>query len=189
MINLLPPADQLEIRAGRANHLLLRYITMSLIVLGILLAWIGFIYFNLYTAKATAEQVKRENDAKAVTKQSVVDEANKFRADLTIAKQIMEKQVNYTDTVTSIAAAMPDGTILDNVTIDPKLFDKDVTLSAHAKSSEAAIALKDKLQDSGLFKKVSFQSVTQVKQQGSEASAYPYAVVLDISFNRSEVTR
>lgn len=189
MINLLPLADQQEIHAGRTNSLLLRYITLSLIVLGILLAWIGFLYFTLYNAESQAKQVQQENDAKAATRQGIVNQATKFRADLSIAKQIMDKQVNYTDTITRIAAAMPAGTILDSVSIDPKTFDKDTTIAAHAKSQEAAIALKDSLQASGLFSKVYFQSVTSTKQDDKTPTPYPFAILLGVSFNRSEVTK
>lgn len=189
MINLLPLADQQEIHTGRTNSLLLRYITLSLIVLGILLAWIGFLYFTLYNAESQAKQVQQENDAKAATRQGIVNQATKFRADLSIAKQIMDKQVNYTDTITRIAAAMPAGTILDSVSIDPKTFDKDTTIAAHAKSQEAAIALKDSLQASGLFSKVYFQSVTSTKQDDKTPTPYPFAILLGVSFNRSEVTK
>lgn len=191
MINLLPPADQQEIHAGRANSLLLRYITLSLVVLGILLAWIGVIYFNLYNTQSDAERTKKANEAKAATRQDIVSQADKFRGDLSIAKQIMDKQVNYTETVTRVATAMPADTILDSISIDPKLFDKDTTIAAHAKSQEAAIALKDSLQASGLFTKVYFQSLTAAKQQegGAAVGPYPYAILLGASFNRSEVTK
>lgn len=190
MINLLPPADQQEIHAGRANSLLLRYITLSLIVLGTLILWIGFMWLNLRNTESGAIETKKANDEKAATRQDIVTEATKFRKDLSIASQIMAKQVNYTDTVTRVAAAMPAGTILDNISIDPKTFDKDTTLAAHTKSREAAIALKDSLQASGLFTKVAFQSITAAKTDNNTAAPpYPFAVLLSVSFNRAEVTK
>ncbi len=93
MINLLPPSDKRQILAGRSNTLLVRYNFFLLGALGFLLVALGFVYFYLANTKAGAEVVVEENQTKVVGYSKVEQEANAFKSNLAIAKQILGKEV------------------------------------------------------------------------------------------------
>jgi Tfp pilus assembly protein PilN len=183
MINLLPPADKRQIRAGRSNTLLVRYNFFLLGALVFLAVALGFVYFYLANTKAGAEAVVKENQAKVVGYKKVEQEANEFKSNLAIAKQILGKEVIYTKVILEIASLLPKGVVLDNLSLDAKTFGTETTLNARAKTINDAIALKNSFQSSSSFSNVHFQSIATAE----EASAYPITVTLAVTINKDTV--
>jgi Tfp pilus assembly protein PilN len=180
MINLLPPANKRQIRAGRSNTLLVRYNFFLLGALGFLLVAIGVVYFYLVNTKTSAETVVKENQTKVVNYQQVEQEANAFKSNLAVAKQILSKEVVYTKVILEIAALIPKGVILDNLNLDAKTFGTETTLTARAKTVDDAIALKNSFQNSPSFSNVHFQSIATAEAGG----AYPISVSLNVTINK-----
>lgn len=183
MINLLPPADKRQIRAGRSNTLLVRYNFFLLGALGFLLVAIGFVYFYLANTRASAEAVVKDNQAKVVGYNKVEQEANEFKNNLAIAKQILGKEVIYTKTILDISALIPKGVVLDNLNLDAKTFGTETVLNAQAKTVNDAIALKDSFQNSPLFSDVHFQSIATAEGGGP----YPIVVTLAVTIKKDAV--
>lgn len=181
MINLLPPADKRQIRAGRSNALLLRYNVLLLVAVAFLMAAIGVVYVYLGNTKLGAEQVIKENQAKVADFADTEKEANEFKNNLAIAKQILDKEVIYTKVILEISALLPKGVVLDNLNLDAKTFGTQTTLSAHAKTVNDAIALKTSFQNSPLFSDVNFQSIST---EDAEADDYPIRVSLNVTINK-----
>lgn len=182
MINLLPPADKRQIRAGHSNTLLVRYNFFLLGALGFLLVAIGIVYVYLANTKTGAEAVVKENQEKVVGYKKVEQEANEFKSNLAIAKQILSKEVTYTKTILDIAALIPKGVILDNLNLDAKTFGTETVLNAKAKTINDAIALKDSFQNSPLFSDVHFQSIATAEAGGT--NAYPITITLAVTIKK-----
>jgi Tfp pilus assembly protein PilN len=180
MINLLPPGDKRQIRAGRSNALLLRYNILLVVAVGFLMAAIGVVYVYLGNTKLGAEQVIKENQAKVADFAETENKANEFKNNLAIAKQILGKEVIYTKVILEISALTPKGVVLDSLNLDAKNFGTQTTLSAHAKNINDAIALKTSFQNSTLFSNVNFQSISTEESGGS----YPIRVNLNVTINK-----
>lgn len=179
MINLLPPDEKRQIRAARANTLLIRYNIASVIALLFIVAAIGFTYFYLSNAKSSAERTISENQSRVGSYGKVQAEAQQFRSNLATAKQILDKEVTYSKVAVSVASVLPPGVILKQLTLDAQTFGTPTVLAAEAKSYEAAIALKDAFQKSPLFTDAHFQNITNSSDTTSE---YPYSVNLNVTF-------
>ena len=182
MINLLPDLEKRELRAARTNSLLIRYniaLIASVAFLGLALV---VVYYFLGTTKATAETAIAESKTKAVSFAAVESEAQLFRTNLSIAKQILDKEVSYSKVIIAIANVMPSGTVLDKLTLNSQDFGKPTTLVAQAKSYEAALSLKDSFQKSSLFTDVHFQSITA--NPSAQTSGYAFVVNLDVTIKK-----
>lgn len=180
MINLLPPDAKHQIRAARANNLLIRYNLLLVGSLLFLLGAIGVVYVYLSNVKTSAQATINENQAKVASFTSTKNQADLFRQNLSIAKQILDREVNYTKVMLEIANILPSGTVLTGLTLDASTFGTETTLTAQAGSYEQALALKDAFSKSSLFTNVHFQSITATEG----TSAYPLSVNLTVTFKR-----
>jgi Tfp pilus assembly protein PilN len=180
MINLLPSENKRELIAARTNTLLVRYNVFMIGAVVFLFIAIGVVYVYLGNAKATAEKTIAENQSKVIGFKDVEEQATEFRQNLTIAKQILDREVNYTHVILRIAKLLPSGTVLSGLSLDSATFGTQTTLVAKAKSYEQAIALKDSFSKSDLFSDVHFQSITTTEG----ASAYPLTVTLNVTFKK-----
>lgn len=186
MINLLPIEEKRQIRAARSNVLLLRYTLLSLgamVVLGLI---VGGAYVLMNNAKASAEKTIAENAARASSYNEVTAKANEFRANLSIAKSILDKEVNYTNVIIAIAQSLPDNVVLDSLDLDAKTFGTPFSLSARTKSYDDAVTLKNTLQESDAFSDVSLQSVTNAAD--GDTTGYPVSVSLNVTISQ-EITK
>ncbi len=183
MINLLPDAAKREIRAARTNVKLVRYI----LVLAAGIAFLGIVTFGVYTVlmgtKASAESIIQSNESKTSSYASTEAQAQSLKTSLANAKNILDKEVQYSKVITGIAALMPSGTVLESLTLTPTTFGTPTTLTIHAKSTDDALSLKDKFQTSALFSNVSFVSLTNSAQ--SQSTSYPITAVMSLTINRS----
>src|SRR6266542_973858 len=112
MINLLPQEEKKQFRAARTNTLLIRYniaLIGAMAFLGIAMA---VVYIYLGNAKANSEQIITDNKAKASGYAAVESQANIFRSNLAIAKQILGNEVTYSKVILAIANLLPAGTTL-----------------------------------------------------------------------------
>ena len=180
MINLLPPTDKHQVRAGRSNALLLRYNIFLVVALGFLLVAIGVVYVFLANTKTSAEQTIKDSQSRVSSYVEIEKQAGEFKANLAVAKQIMDKEVIYTDVILEIAALMPPGVVLDDLKLDAKTFGTKTTLSAHSKTVGDAIALKESFQKSPLFSDVNFQTIST----DETGSAYPISISLNITIKK-----
>jgi Tfp pilus assembly protein PilN len=179
MINLLPYEEKRQLKAARTNTLLIRYnafLVSAVVFLGLA---IGITYFFLVNARASAEVVIGENKAKVADYAQVEAQAQLFRANLTTAKQILDSEVTYTKVMLDIARLMPNGTVLDKLSLDAQTFGTPTTMTAQASSYEAALRLKEAFQASAIFSDVNFQSITS-----STSGSYPLSVSFNVTIKK-----
>jgi len=160
MINLLPPDDKAEIRAGRLNIILLNYIVMTLLAMALLAVLFAFSFFTLISARHDAQRRVNENSAEIAKYKTVEDKANEYRTSLITAKQILDNSTNYSNLVLKIARTVPKGVVLTNLSLDKKTLGTPMMLNFNAESKDLAFAFKNSLQkDKTTFSNVYIQQL------------------------------
>lgn len=183
MINLLPPEEKRQLRAARTNTLLARYNIILLGAVIFLALATGIVYLYLTSTKASADQTVRENATQTEQYANVLADTEQFRSDLSVAKQILDREIPYTSVILSIAQILPSGVILDSLVLDSEQFGAETQLQAAARNYDGVLALKDALQDSPFFSDVHFQSVATVDDPN-----YPLSVTINVTISK-EITQ
>jgi hypothetical protein len=182
MINLLPPSHKKQIKAGRVNVLLVRYLAMLAAAVGVLSVLIGTSYIVLNATQQNAIAKVADNEKKVADFQAIRDKGELFRSDLATAKAILDNEVAYSKLIYRIADAVPPNVILDSLELDKATLGSKATMSASARTYADAIALKDTFgRDSQLFSDVSFQTISRAEGDGG---AYPIKVNLGVTVNK-----
>lgn len=188
MINLLPEDSKRQLRAARTNVVLLRYNIVVAVSIGLLTLLCAATYLILQENQRLANEANANNLTKTTAYAKTKTAAEEYRANLATAKQILDNEVTYTDTVFGIAKLMPRGVILDNLTLGVKDFGSQITLTAQAKDYQSATNLKTNFQNSKLFSNVFFQTLNDstVSASGgtSSNSAYPISVTISVKINK-----
>lgn len=182
MINLLPDEYKKEIRAARANVVLLRYNFLLLGVGGFLLMSCLVVYAVLGTAKASAEAANSTYNSRAQEFAATKLKADEYRNNLVTAEKILNNEIVYTDLVFAITNLLPQGIILDSLNLNSKDFGTQTLLNAHAKNYEAVTALKSAFERSSVFTNVHFQSISAT--EGSTNPAYPIGIAINVTMNK-----
>lgn len=180
MINLLPDNDKREIRAAHTNVILLRYNLLLVIVAAFLLASCAIVYAALNAGKANAETTNQQNISRAAAYEPTKKQAEEYRKNLKVAKQILDNEVIYTDLVFAITNLLPKDTVLDDLMLNSSTFGANTIINAHAKNYEAATALKTAFENSELFQDVRFQAISATTGEGSNAQ-YPLSVTINVT--------
>ena len=178
MINLLPPQAKKELRAGRANRLLLRYLILLGVFAVVLLLITGFVY--LYLDNIAKAERQRQADTEASSREilSRADEIQSFQSNLSTAKQILSNQTNYSAVLMRTAQVIPDGVTLNSLTLDRSLAGTPVKLDIQAVSETRLQAFKDALNESEYFSNAYYENV--VRQTGE----YQYSTTLTVTFKQ-----
>lgn len=183
MINIINPEQKRFIRAARINIVLIRYAVMLLslgLLIGLIYA-IGFWVINEEKRAINEKLASQTEQSKAYA--SVEKEAETFRKNLTIAKNILGKETSYSAFLTTLAGDMPSGAVLVNLSLGSTTTpQKGLTIDARTNSYAKVLELKTRLEESELFENVSIVSATRPDNistlTGLEAR-YPY----EASFN------
>lgn len=184
MINLLSDVKKAEIRAGRVNIIILRYIAMTAVAAGFVTVVVVGSYLSLFVSKANAQNKVNQDTKLATAYASSQTEAATFRNNLTVAKQILAKEITYSALLLKIAHAVPSGVILDQLTLDSitqTQVGKPFTIQARAHDNKAAIALKSSFEkETDLFTDVHFQQII-VEEDDAE---YPISITIEVTLNK-----
>ena len=192
MINLLSPESKRQIRAARMNVTLYRYcilITATAMLLGFVFA-VGF--WASMNDKQLADAAKQEtqNAAQEYAKTKAAAEA--FAKDLATAKNILGGNVSFTDLILNIAGVVPSGVVLNNLslgstTTTTTTANAPIDISGRAVSYNQAVALKNSLENSPIFERVSINNVSQTDTSGQVsalAQKYPFSITLKAQFSK-----
>jgi hypothetical protein len=185
MINLLPDEQKKEIRAARMNVALLRYNLLTLIALGIMVGLCVLFYIILHSSQLQAIEANSDNLAKAASYDQVRKDSEEYRANLSMAKQIIDHGVNYTSAIFAITKLLPDGVVLDGLTLNAADFGQQTVFTAHAKTYAKATQLKDNFQNSKIFCNVFFQTLAD-GGSGTDTSTAAYPISISISAKLSK---
>ncbi|MBC7512346.1 hypothetical protein H7142_01640 [Candidatus Saccharibacteria bacterium] len=182
MINLLPYDHKQEIKAGRTNVLLVRYIGILVVAAAVLGGLVVGSYYTINTTKTDAESKVAENQSRAQEYEPVKAQADSFRTDLATAKNILDNKVSFSKLIYKIADTVPRNVILGDLTLDPKTFGSSVTMTASAKSFDDAAKLKDSfIKNDQIFSNVKLQTIQSGVTTGEQ---YPVKVSLSVVINK-----
>lgn len=184
MINLLSTDRKGEIRAARANVLLLRYMA----IIGLAFAFIaGAVYISYSVLQVTmnnAEQLVESNDVKADVYSETKQQVDELSVRLNDAKVIADQEIRYSSVLVKIGQLMPAGTVLGDLKLETNSFNgTPVQITAYAKSTAEASQLQTQFQGSALLSQVSLIGTETDKG----IDGYPVLVSLTAVFNRAGI--
>lgn len=181
MINLLPEFDKKEIRAGRINNLLVRYTIIMVILLIVMAIEFFLAYLYMQYTEDTKKAAISDNQTKSQEIATKQLEITDFRQNLSTAKQILDKQVDYSAIILEVSSLIPKGVVLEQLTIDPTTFGTSTTLTAQATGATTTRQLKKTLEESAYFSDVHFDTI---KSEQSGDTRYPYTATLSVTFKK-----
>lgn len=173
MINLMPYDAKKQTRAARTNTVLFQYI----VILGLSLAFLSLVcvatYYFIYSNKPKT--------ANGNNSSSIQSQASTVRNNLATAKNILDRQVSYSDVITGIAAALPTGTILDSISLTDASFGSTTNLKILSRSNTSEPKLKEGFSGSRLFSNYQLQSANA--NQGGPTD-YPFVINISVIINK-----
>ncbi len=183
MINLLPDEAKKELRAARVNVLLIRYMGVIFAAFAFLVLILFGSYFLLDQTKASSQALIDANDTKAEVYSTTKAQVDALSGQLAEAKAILDQEILYSKVLVNFGQQMVPGTIIDKMTLDSTSFTgAPVTLKVYAKTTDAAVTLRDRFESSPFFTNVSFQTISD---SSGGITDYPVNVTMSLQFNRS----
>lgn len=188
MINLLAPENKRQIRAARVNVVLLRHC----VLLGFTALMVPVIFgagmWLTMQERAAAESRKQENSQAAAAYADTRALAESFASDLKQAKTILSSDLSFYTLLTQIAAVVPQGVILSNLSVGTASLEAPITISARATSYEAAVNLKNSLSQSPIFSAVNLSNVSNSGGSDDLSGRYPVDATLSATFSKEFLT-
>lgn len=179
MINLLPPNEKKQLKAARANVLLLRYNFLVLAALIFLVVGLSVVYLYLTAQKQNAELTIQENAQREVKYSAVKADAEKFRSELSSAKNILDSQVSYSKALIRLSSLFPAGTVLqDRLDLNESMLTTPLTLVVKVKDEGAAQAVLESFQSSKYVSSATKDTI------GIGDANYPYTMNMRVLFNK-----
>ena len=188
MINLLPESHINQLRAAQHNTLILKYIFLSLVTLVLFVGIHVFTYTILKISEDSSNSITEENKSKISEYTNVKQTAQKYKANLSTAKALLNQNVSYT----TGAYYIPKNVILQNIDLSPESIGVPVTLTARAKSYDDGIKLKDSLIKSDITKDASLLNLIDERANTNNGGDtgfsgiqkdYPFSVSINVIFN------
>lgn len=177
MINLLPYDNKKQLRAARHNVILAK-------CLGFLLAGIVFLtiscvvtYKLLKTDGITAHPSIAEDYISNTNQPPITDEMDSIGPELATAKIIINSRTSYSDIITEISSTLPDGAIIDTISINNSSPGQPSMLYIRTKDQNIGQQVKNKLTKSKLFSSPKIVNVTSAKDSTSD---YPYTTTISL---------
>lgn len=183
MINLLPDEAKAELRAARVNVLLIRYMGVIFAAFAFLVLILFGSYFLLDQTKASSQALIDANDTKAEVYSSTKTQVDALSAQLAEAKGILDQEILYSNVLVNFGQQMVPGTIIDKISLDSSSFSGgSLSLTVYAKTTDAAVTLRDRFQNSPFFTDVNFQTISD---SSGGITDYPVSATMSLRLNRS----
>lgn len=185
MINLSPYDLKKQIKAARANSLLVKY----LIILMLASLFIGIICATFYViledsrpapitaTPATKTAVPQTADLNGYNQARI--QATKINNDLQNAKNILSEQISYSAILTEIANILPSGTIIDKLDLSTNTLN-NLSLKIYSKSSSASSEIKQNIEKSSILSNFNLKSV---KTETTNPAGYSTTIEITVNAN------
>lgn len=183
MINLLPPILSQDIRYGRRNARLLRWLFGSLAAIAglILIMLIGWLYMNRQSSSLAHNISESKSQLAAENLTKVQQDANEISGDVKVINQVLGREIRFSDLLAAIGQVMPPGTILGSLTLTDAKGAIDLSASAkdYASATQIAVNLGDP--KNALFSKADIVNINCT----TGSSAYNCTATLKALFSKS----
>lgn len=188
MINLLPPESINNIRYGRHNTRLRKWlfgIWVAIAGLIVILAG-GWIYIK---QQSNNLQANIDNTNQQLTDQNlsqVQKDAKEISGDVKVINQLLNQEIHFSGLIQAIGNAMPPGAILDSLSLSKVSGTLDLTASAKSYTSAAQIAVNLSDPKNDLFSKADIVNISCTPAAGQ---AYGCGVTLKVLFSKTAQTK
>lgn len=181
MINLLPNNRKDDIRAARANVILVRYISLVLLAIVFTMGVFYLSYTVLRTTMNSNEQIIASNDLKADVYSGTKKEVDALSTKLNEAKTILAQEVRYSQLLPKLGQLLPANTILGPATFDDASFNgSPMELIVYAKSANETTVVQNQLRSSPLFLQVAIKST----EETGGPKDHPVKISLSVTLNK-----
>lgn len=180
MINLLPYENKKQIRAGRMNIILIRFIVILGMAMGFLVLACGASYLVLNVIKDSDRQVVTVK-AKTKSTNSIQQQADAFRNNLINVKSMLDNEITYSDVLSGLGATLPKGAILDSLSLNETSFSTTYSLTILAKSNDQLQQIDNNFKSSQYFS--NYKLVTSSATPDGSTD-YPVKISTSITINR-----
>lgn len=193
MINLLPPETKKQIRAARMNVILVNYCLLITVTAVLLAAVFAIGFWADINDEQLAKNAKESSTSAAAAYAATRKQAEDFAKDLATAKIILSGNVSFSQLILDISSVVPSGVILNNLSLGTSSQNVPIDISGHARSADAAIALKNSLDASPIFENVNIVNISQtdlatIPDPDPLLLKYPFVVTLKAQFTKKTTT-
>lgn len=173
MINLLPNETKQQLRAAHTNAVILKYILITLVAVIFMASVYGVFYMILVDGRSTARLQVENYD-------STNSQLNDIKTNLSSAKNIIDRQVKYSNLILEIASILPASTSLERLVVDNNSINLPITMKIQAKSNEDLNGLQNRFTNSKIFSNFSITT----DNVDSDSSEYPVAAQITVTINK-----
>lgn len=185
MINLLSDQRKDDIRAARANVIMLRYIVIIALALVFICGALYVSHTILERTMQSSESIISSNDVKADVYSETKAQVTELSAKLSEAKTTLDQEVRYSQVLVKLGQLTPTGAVIDNLKLTTASFSGTPTeITVLAKSNVDPSALQTQFQSSPLF---SGGGVTMKGTEASNNTDYPVKISLTVTFNKAGI--
>jgi Tfp pilus assembly protein PilN len=184
MINMLPPNTKQELRAARTNVTLLQYLLVLILAAGFIGSAVYGLQVYFSDTKENAEKlISLQGTPQVDESQPVEVEAQAFRNNLLSARSILDSEIRYSEILLAIAAQLPEGVIIKEISLNRQALDQPLKLNIFAKSTEAALKTESSFAERPqVFSGFSLQSLSSSTSSDPE---YPVTASISFTINRT----
>ncbi len=187
MINLLPPRLGLNIRYGRHNATLRRWlVAVGLANAGLLIIILfGGLYINRQSANLSRSLSFTQQQLKAQKLSEVQKSSQDITNNVKIINQVLSREIRFSDLIQEVGKVMPAGTILDGLTLNKVngALDMSASTKDYVSATQIAVNLSDP--KNNLFAKVDIININCA----TSAQAYPCSGSFKALFNKTTQSR
>lgn len=162
MINLLPPQYALNIKFGRRNSQLRRWLIGICAATGglILILATGWLYLDSQTSKLSGDSESIRNELQVQNLTGVQAEADQISSQIKLINQVLIREVKFSELIQEIGKVMPPGSVLSGLNLENNI-SGGVDLTANTADYQAAARVAANLSDPNnkLFSSVDIVSV------------------------------
>lgn len=160
MINLIPPKRLVDIRIAHSNTILLRYVQLLVVSLFVVLSALAVSYYFLHRRQQDVQAILTVEQKKVQQLELVQKDAEQLSATINTIAGLQSRNLKFSEMLTKIGSAMPDGTVLTGLQFSLENADAPLVISAEAENERLAAVLRDNLLTIGLFKTATIKNIT-----------------------------
>jgi Tfp pilus assembly protein PilN len=164
MINLIPPKRLINMRIARSNTVLRRYIELLLMSAALVVLALVVSYYFLNHRQKNVQATLDIEQKKAQQLEPVQKDAQQLSATINMIAGLQSRNVKFSQMLTTIGGAMPNGTVLTGLQFSLENVDAPFVISAEVENESLAAVLRNNLLAVGLFKTVTIKNITLLEK-------------------------
>ncbi|MBA3757389.1 hypothetical protein H0X09_00780 [Candidatus Saccharibacteria bacterium] len=185
MINLLPPAHADNIKYGRINTGLRRWlIALLLAIAGLMVVMVlGWLYIDQQSSDLERKTVSAKQQLDVQDLDKVKKDATELNDSIKTINQVLSQEIRFSALIQDIGKVMPGGTVLASLTLSKVAGAIDLSASSRDYQSAAQIAVNLNDPKNALFDKVDIVNINC--SSGRDIGEYKCAATFKALFSKS----